>query len=47
MALKNKDSQKRIPNCLILLALQRNKTIFEVNELLADHNLAILNTSKE
>lgn len=34
-------------DALILFALQRNKTVFEVNELLADHNLAILNTSKE
>ncbi len=34
-------------DALILFALQRNKTVFEVNELLTDHNLAILNTSKE
>lgn len=34
-------------DAMILFALQRNKTVFEVNELLADHNLAILNTSKE
>lgn len=34
-------------DAMILFALQRNKTVFEVNELLADHNLAILNTAKE
>lgn len=34
-------------DALILFALQRGKTVFEVNELLTDHNLAILNTSKE
>lgn len=34
-------------DALILFALQRNKTVFEVNELLTDHDLAILNTSKE
>lgn len=34
-------------DAMILFALQRNKTVFEVNELLTDHNLAILNTSKE
>lgn len=34
-------------DAMILFALQRNKTVFEVTELLADHNLAILNTSKE
>lgn len=31
----------------ILSALQRNKSILEVNELLDEHGLAILNTSKE
>ncbi len=34
-------------DALILFALQRNKTVFEINELLTDHNLAILNTSRE
>ena len=30
-------------DALILFSLQRNKTVFEVNELLIDHGLAILN----
>lgn len=30
-------------DALILFSLQRNKTVFEVNELLVDHELAILN----
>ncbi len=34
-------------DALILFALQREKTIFETNELLYEHKLAILNTSKE
>lgn len=31
-------------DALILFSLQRNKTIFDVNELLIDHELAILDT---
>ena len=31
-------------DALILFSLQRNKTVFEVNELLINHELAILNT---
>lgn len=34
-------------DALILFALQRNKSVLEVNELLYEHKLAILNTSKE
>lgn len=34
-------------DALILFALQRNKSVFDVNELLIDHNLAALDTSKE
>lgn len=34
-------------DALLLFSLQQKKTIFETNELLDDHSLAILNTSKE
>lgn len=34
-------------DALILFALQRHQSIFEVNELLFDYNLAMLNTSEE
>lgn len=34
-------------DALILFALLRNKSVLEVNELLYEHELAILNTSKE
>lgn len=34
-------------DALILFALQRNQSIFEVNELLYEHRLAVLNTVKE
>lgn len=34
-------------DALILFALQRNKSIFEINELLFSHGLAVLDTSKE
>ncbi|NBJ95090.1 hypothetical protein [Parablautia muri] len=34
-------------DALILFALQRNKSIFEVNELLYEHGHAILNPAKE
>ena len=34
-------------DALILFALQRNKSIFYINELLDGHGLAILNTFKE
>lgn len=34
-------------DALLLFALQRHKSILEVNELLYDHQLTILNTAKE
>lgn len=34
-------------DALILFALQRDKTIFETNELLIDHGMAVLDTAKE
>lgn len=34
-------------DALILFALQKNLSIFEINELLIDHDLSILDTSKE
>lgn len=34
-------------DALILFALQKNKSILEVNELLYDHQFTILNTAKE